>query len=93
MERKEGKSKALKFYSSIGYYIVVIALIASIVFMYGTWKKRSAQYDQLVQQASVDDQGYMIELQKKRDKTEETVDAESEDTIKEIEEGKEDKED
>ena len=78
MERKERKSKALKFYSSIGYYIVVIALIASI--------------DQLVQQASVDDQGYMIELQKKRDKTEETVDAESEDTIKEIEEGKEDKE-
>ena len=60
--------------------------------MYGTWKKRSTQYDQLVQQASVDDQGYMIELQKKRDKTEETVDAESEDTIKEIEEGKEDKE-
>ncbi len=89
MERKEGKSKALKFYSSIGYYIVVIALIASIVFMYGNWKKRSAQYDQLVQQASVDDQGYMIELQKKRDMTEETVDVESEDTIKEIEEDKE----
>lgn len=77
-----GKGKTnthrLRFGSTVLYYLTIVLLIISIVFMYDKWKDRQKQYDQLVQEAALQDQAYAIELQKTRDDQEEAVEDKTE---------------
>jgi hypothetical protein len=65
-------SSLLRFGGALLYYATVLVLIVAIAFMYKTWNDRKKQYKVLVQEASLDDHAYAIELQKERVEPEET---------------------
>lgn len=80
----ETNQKKFAFLSNVFYYIVILALVLSIVFMYRVWNQRRQQYAQLVKEASVQDQGYAIEFQKKHETTDESKEQSPDDAIPEI---------
>jgi cytoskeletal protein RodZ len=84
MGKSEANGKKMTFWSSMIYYAVIIFLLVSIFFMYSNWNKRRQQYAQLVQEASVQDQGYAIEFQKNRTEKNATDSQSEEDVIKTI---------
>ena len=66
--RDDTKKQIVRFGSTIIYYVAVLFLIVLIVIMYQKWRETKKQYAVLVQEASLQDQAYAIELQKDRDR-------------------------
>ncbi len=69
----EGLFKKYNIWSNILYYIVIAGLVASIVFMYKNWSMRKVEFAKMVEEASAQDQGYVIELRKNNDLEEDEV--------------------
>ena len=55
------KREKRKLWQNVLYYAVVLCLVFILIVMYGNWRKRSQQYQQLVQEASLQDQTIVIE--------------------------------
>ena len=71
----DAKKQMMRFGGTILYYLVVLCLIVLIYIMYDKWKDQKKQYDQLVLEASLQDQAYAIEYQKDSDESEELMDS------------------
>ena len=54
------KRERRRIWQNVLYYAVVLCLVFILIVMYGGWKKRSQQYQQLVQEAALQDQAITI---------------------------------